>query len=756
MAIKKEKFKLMPYEGERFSPGQWIENCYNKYGFEAELQVRKLVGKEIVSSQKIYYAKKDKYGQPALIEMNPNEKLTLYYNNKTKEEITKASFFKLANDGNTILPHWIAIDHDFDHQPINFEDMENSLFEVLRKLDEQRLNYFVVATKEGRGIKIIIPFNYLISLPEKERDKIKKDVGEYVKGFIGGELKLTGDQCSFCYPARKGEEPIHAKTGKHLGIIHCTGLNNSLKEILEKLPKEELFKYRCISCGNEVLMGRVDKKTKCSCGGKFKQIKEAPKFDFPIKDPDRSIETLNQLQDIILEKFSSVWFETKACLSACAVLSLKDLNGCPSLNLVGNPSGEKTTVLSFFYGQNKTYISDDFTPRAFVSHSANVSADELEEVDLLPKIKDRVLITPELAPLFEAPKDKLIDNFATLTRVLDGEGLNRDSGVHGHRGYCGDYKFVWLGATTPLRSSVWNIMGKMGNRLFFLNMRDKNRTNEDYLTMFRGQSYEEKVKICRGAVRSFLDNLFKKNGIRKLEWNAEGDILLLPEIIKYAKFLSKLRASLMTWKGEERGEYEYSFPIVEEPPRAINSLYNLAKGHALINGRNFLRIEDIEIVRAVCFSSMPHDRYKFLQLLAKHRGKLTTQQIKKELGCSTQTATRTMKIFEILEIVTIKSLTVEYQGTGRPMNYIEINPEFNELLNYTQEGNDGINSKFQRNNSASDDYENLNPEDFVKKEGKSTDTQEGNDGIKDLFHENKPVSNIEFSKSEIKEGLENG
>lgn len=745
-----DEFILKNYEGERFSAGQWIENCSNRYGFEAELQIRKLIGQEIVSSQKIYYGKKDKYDQPALIEMDPNDKLILYYNNKTKEETTKALFFQLANDGNTILPHWIVIDHDFNHQPINFEDNGNPLFEVLKKLDDEKLNYFVVATKEGRGIKIIIPFNDLISIPEQERNKIKKEIGEYVKNLIGGELKLTGDQCSLCYPAKKGEEPIHAKTGKPLEIVHFTGLNNSLEEILKKLPKKELFRYKCISCGNKVLMERIDKKTKCFCGGRFKQAKEAPRFDFPIKNPIYQIENLSQLQKIILDNFPSVWFETKVCLSACATLSLKDLNGCPSLNLVGNPSGEKTTVLSFFYGQDKTYISDDFTPRAFVSHSANVSEDELEEVDLLPKIQDRVLITPELAPLFEAPKDKLIENFATLTRVLDGEGLNRDSGVHGHRGYCGDYKFVWLGATTPLRSSVWSIMGKIGNRLFFLNMRDKNRTNEDYLIMFSGQSYEERIKICRGAVRNFLDNLFKKGGIRKLEWSAKQDILLLPEIIKYAKFLSRLRASLMTWKGEEKGEYEYSFPIVEEPPRAINSLYNLAKGHALINGRNFLKKEDIAVVRAVCFSSMPHDRYKFLQLLAKHEGKLTTQQIEKELGCSTQTATRTMKTFEILEIVKIKSLTIDYQGTGRPMNYIEINPEFNELLNCTQEENNGINSKLQENDVISDVYDKLRPEDFIKKDLKSENTQERINGRNNLFQEKEPAPNSNLSESKIK------
>lgn len=429
-------------------------------------------------------------------------------------------------------------------------------------------------------------------------------------------------------------------------------------------------------------------------------------FNYEAVEPERQVIELSQLKDIIKKNFPTIWFETKACLSACATLSLKNLNGCPSLNLVGNPSGEKTTALSFFYGQDQTYISDDFSPKAFVSHSANMEADKLEAIDLLPKIKNKILITPELAPLFKAPKDNLIENFAMLTRVLDGEGLNRDSGTHGHRGYSGDYKFIWLGGTTPLEARVWNVMGTIGNRLFFLGMREKNRTQEDYVNMFRGKAYEERVKVCRGAVRSFLNHLFIRNGIRKFEWDTEQDILLLPEIVKYARFLSKLRASLITWKGEDRGNYEYSFPIIEEPPRAINSLYNLAKGHALIHGRNFLRSEDIELVRAVCFSSMPHDRSEFLKLLAKHEGKLTTKQIERELNCSQDTALRTMKTFEVMGVVTIKSIQVEDKEAGRPMSYIEINPEFAELLRYTQGLNNEVNIKHDKIEGVRDEYEN--------------------------------------------------
>lgn len=249
MADKKTKYKLRPYEGGRFSPGQWFEECFSKYGFEAGLQVRKLIGDQMVSSQKIYFNKKDKWNQPALMEMDPNEKMVLYFDDKSKESVTKSQFFRMVNDGNTILPYWIVIDHDFDHQEINFKDQKNPLFKVLKQLDEIDLKYLVIATEKGRGIKIVIPFKDLLSLSNRELEKRKKHIGEYIKNLIGGELKITGDQCSPCYAAKEGEEPTHAKTGRPLKIIHFTGLDNSYSTIKdkvelvsEKLDREELIR----------------------------------------------------------------------------------------------------------------------------------------------------------------------------------------------------------------------------------------------------------------------------------------------------------------------------------------------------------------------------------------------------------------------------------------------------------------------------------------------------------------------------------
>ena len=66
-----------------------------------------------------------------------------------------------------------------------------------------------------------------------------------------------------------------------------------------------------------------------------------------------------------------------------------------------------------------------------------------------------MFLVPELAPLFGLRNEDLLENFSILTRVLDGQGLSTDSGVHGRPGHTGDYLFSWIGCTTPIEHRVW-------------------------------------------------------------------------------------------------------------------------------------------------------------------------------------------------------------------------------------------------------------------------------------------------------------
>src|SRR6185295_7832288 len=214
------------------------------------------------------------------------------------------------------------------------------------------------------------------------------------------------------------------------------------------------------------------------------------------------------------------------------------------------PSAGKTTVVSMFEGatvngQELCYRSDKFTTAAFVSQSAKVPGQDLKKVDLLPRIKHKVLLTPELSTIFRGKQDELAERFSTITRILDGHGYITDSGTNGQRGYTGDYLFACLGATTPFDPIVWKVMAQLGSRMFFLVMDAAVEPTVQELVSANLQPvvYEEGIRQCRVMIHSFLDALFTSHGgIRGVHWKPEENLPdVLTDIARCATLLAVLR-----------------------------------------------------------------------------------------------------------------------------------------------------------------------------------------------------------------------
>ena len=116
---------------------------------------------------------------------------------------------------------------------------------------------------------------------------------------------------------------------------------------------------------------------------------------------------ITEVRKTVDQHFPLLWPAVEAGLSVCATLLLKDNANPTALIYVGPASAGKTTVASMFdeavnEGEKLdevklVYRSDQFSPAAFVSHSATATREDLDKIDLLPRIKDRVLLTPELA-----------------------------------------------------------------------------------------------------------------------------------------------------------------------------------------------------------------------------------------------------------------------------------------------------------------------------------------------------------------------
>lgn len=184
--------------------------------------------------------------------------------------------------------------------------------------------------------------------------------------------------------------------------------------------------------------------------------------------------------------------------------------------LVGDSGSGKTQVLRFLsekaadapWVNNIVYL-DSFTPKSFVSHKADVLKEKLSaDIDLLPQIRDKTLITPELGQLLKGKRDELLATFGTFARILDGQGLRTASGAHGIRGYQGDYRFRWLAGSTPLTHDALEVMGHVGPRLLMYGIGRERKGIADLARFLASSDPTTAQAECVDAVRALLVALY--------------------------------------------------------------------------------------------------------------------------------------------------------------------------------------------------------------------------------------------------------
>ncbi|MDN5846703.1 MAG: transcriptional regulator [Candidatus Nitrosocosmicus sp.] len=352
-----------------------------------------------------------------------------------------------------------------------------------------------------------------------------------------------------------------------------------------------------------------------------------------------------------------------------------------------------------------------------------LTEEQLQKIDMLPKMKNKLVLTPELAPLFTGNEDELQKTLGIKTRVLDGHGLENDSGAHGHRKY-GDTMFVWLGAAVEIPFRVWKLLGTLGHKIYFLRPALKKKTVEDLKRIAKSNNFSSINKEIEEALLDYLktfdaapevDGKIKiENEIVKVRWNEEKE----GEQDKVIGYISQLANLLASLRGDvhvsqtrfvnrkvnytndntssfqeqqphqlEGQDYDTDFPNMEDASRAVVLLRNLAIGHAVSQGRDSLTIGDVPIAIKVALSTAPVRRVRILDLLLKNEyGLLATSQICNELSISQPVVTRTMREFAALGLADISSVN-DY---GNSELQIKLNHEFdwfrtNEFLNLKED-----------------------------------------------------------------------
>ncbi len=348
----------------------------------------------------------------------------------------------------------------------------------------------------------------------------------------------------------------------------------------------------------------------------------------------------NELREAIQANFPALALHFEAALSVCGVLGIAKPWRPLTLVFEGLPGPGKSLVLNCILGasseevQERLYRSDKFSPASFVSQSASIGKAKLRKVDLLPRIKDKVLIVPEMAPTFRGKKETIEERFSILARVLDGRGLITDSGTHGRRGYQGDYCFCWLGATTPLSNVAFEALASVGNRIFFFDTTPPRPTLEALakLAMKGGSAGSEEV--CARACEDLLDHFFTEH----LDDNDDSlGQLSRPSLSpKEASFIASAAWAIARLRAREQGQEEYEYRLVE-------NLTLLAQGRAAIEGYSVVLPEHLAALSHIVVSSARRELRPLVAGLLQDEGTLDVGEVEELFDCSRVTALKKTK-----------------------------------------------------------------------------------------------------------------
>jgi len=294
------------------------------------------------------------------------------------------------------------------------------------------------------------------------------------------------------------------------------------------------------------------------------------------------------------------WNYFEACLSAICTLFLKDNKNPLGLVIIGHSAGSKSTILNMFKNlpNGLTHHTDKFTPASFLTQATNVPKDKLEEVDLIRKLPNRVLLVPDLAPMFGRKEQDVRESLSILTRVMDGDGLSNDGGVQGHREFNEECVFVLLGAVVKITPAIWRIVSEMGTRLLFMRMDRINiHTSQNKLLMSQlrnADSFELEISEIRKLVHELISDRIENIGIRKVSIQLP-DETELELISKISELVAKLRITVDRESGLEQNE---------APVRVAKQLINILKGRAIVYGRDKIIESDIQLALHIALSSV--------------------------------------------------------------------------------------------------------------------------------------------------------
>lgn len=277
--------------------------------------------------------------------------------------------------------------------------------------------------------------------------------------------------------------------------------------------------------------------------------------------------------------------------------------------LVGNPSSNKTQLVSLLSKAVDTVMIDVMTTNPFISGLG----DKEKPKDLLPKLDGSCFIVKDYTSFFGRSEETVKQLLSDLVSIYDGN-FSKHSGARGTVRY--DASFSHIGCVTPMGlNQRQRYMNQVGAR--FLTIRVPELTEEQRAECFNvawAADLKDRVKEASEAASEYVTSLCE--GIREYGVQLESvapeirtQLNLLAELVARARGEVRTRSQKFeTEDGETKTFEEVEEIQKEEPFRALHQLIALCRSLAILRGKEEVTQQEFITAKRVALSSMPVQR----------------------------------------------------------------------------------------------------------------------------------------------------
>lgn len=281
--------------------------------------------------------------------------------------------------------------------------------------------------------------------------------------------------------------------------------------------------------------------------------------------------------------------------------------------LVGNPSSNKTQLVSLLAQAPDTVMIDVLTANPFISGLSNKEKPQ----DLLPKLDGSCFICKDYTSFFGRSEETVKQLLSDLVSIYDGT-FSKHSGARGTVRY--NASFSHIGCVTPMGlNQRQTYMNQVGARFLTIRVPElSERQREEGFDVAWSEDLKERIKAASEAASGYVTALCK--GIRTygvqlapVSAGIRTQLNLLAELVARARGEVRTRTQKFeTEDGEVKTFEEVEEIQKEEPFRALHQLKALCKSLAIVRGKEEVTQQEFLTVKRVALSSMPVQRAEAL------------------------------------------------------------------------------------------------------------------------------------------------